>query len=72
MIDDQTFFNKVARGGFRLHPGSISEGCITLINRSDFEAIKNALCRAIPINVPGNDLKAYGIIEVITYGDTCP
>jgi len=71
-IDDQTFFNKVARGGFRLHPGTISDGCITLANQSDYNMMRNALYRASPIDVPGTNLKAYGTIEVITYGNTCP
>ncbi|WP_072013108.1 DUF2778 domain-containing protein [Pantoea vagans] len=71
-IDDSTFFRGVTRGGFRLHPGQVSEGCITLASQSDFNMLRNALLRTSRIPVPGTDLKAYGTIEVITYGDTCP
>lgn len=72
IIDDSTFFRGVARGGFRLHPGQVSEGCITLSWQSDFDMLRNALLRTSRIPVPGSELKAYGTIEVITYGDTCP
>ena len=71
-IDDSTFFRGVTRGGFRLQPGQVSEGCITLASQSDFNMLRNALLRTSRIPVPGTDLKAYGTIEVITYGDTCP
>ncbi|GLR10320.1 hypothetical protein COO59_06400 [Mixta theicola] len=71
-IDDSTFFKGVARGSFRLHPGQVSDGCITLASQSDFKMVRNALLRTSNIPVPGTDLKAYGTIEVITYGDTCP
>lgn len=71
-IDDTTFFRGVSRGSFRLHPGQVSDGCITLANQSDFNLLRNALLRASKIPVPGTNLKAYATIEVITYGDTCP
>lgn len=31
------------RGGFGLHPGTVSEGCITVLNDSCFNRIKNAI-----------------------------
>lgn len=71
-INDTTFFNGVSRGGFRLHPGQVSDGCITLARQSEFNVLKTALLRTSQIPVPGTNLKAYGTIEVVTYGSTCP
>lgn len=71
-IDDSTFFRGVSRGSFRLHPGQVSEGCITLAHQSDFNMLRNALLRTSTISIPGTALRAYGTIEVIAYGNTCP
>lgn len=72
-IDDYTWIEGVKRGNFRLHPGSLSEGCITLPHDSDFAILRNALLRTLKVDVPYmNKLKAYGTIEVITYGKVCP
>lgn len=72
LIDDNTFIDKVSRGSFRLHPGQVSEGCITLPHRSDFELIRSALLRTEKIVIPGTKLFSYGTIEVIANGNTCP
>ncbi|EDZ98510.1 conserved hypothetical protein [Burkholderia sp. H160] len=74
-IDDVTWVNGVKRGQFRLHPAGgqgLSLGCITLPSRGDFLVIRNALLNTstIPTGRPG--LSAYGTIEVIAYGNTCP
>ncbi len=71
-IDDTTLIEGVSRGGFRLHPGQISEGCITLPHQSDFNLLRNALLRTSKMPVPGSAFLAYGTIEVISYGDSCP
>lgn len=72
-IDDYTWIEGVKRGNFRLHPGVLSEGCITLPHNSDFAALRNALLRTQKINVPCmKKLQAYGSIEVIINGKTCP
>jgi hypothetical protein len=72
-IDDYTWSEGVKRGNFRLHPGSLSEGCITLPHDSDFALLRNALIRTQKIDVPCmRKLKAYGTIEVIANGKTCP
>lgn len=64
-IDDRTWVNRVARGNFRLHPGTISKGCITLKNNSDFAVLRNYLLRAPLFTVPcTRALKARGFIEV--------
>ncbi len=72
-IDDGTWIRNVWRGHFRLHPGTISEGCITLPHNSDFALLRNALLRTQKIRVPCmKSLMAYGSIEVIANGNTCP
>lgn len=74
-IDDETWINDVKRGLFRLHPGRVSEGCITLHLNSDYALIRNALLRTAPIPVPCmKNLMARGYIEVVAggYSNTCP
>ncbi|SMG25669.1 DUF2778 domain-containing protein [Paraburkholderia susongensis] len=74
-IDDVTWVNGVKRGQFRLHPAGgrdISLGCITLPSHTDFWAIRSALLRTATIPVRNSGLRAYGTIEVVTYGNTCP
>jgi len=72
-IDDYTWVEGVKRGNFRLHPGTLSEGCITLPHDSDFAMLRNALLRTPKMDVPCmKELKAYGTIEVIANGKTCP
>lgn len=74
-IDDGTWINNVHRGLFRLHPGHISEGCITIPHNSDYALIRNALMRTQPIHVPCMKmLKARGVIEVLANGfsNSCP
>lgn len=71
-IDDYTWIESVKRGNFRLHPGVLSEGCITLSHDSDFAMLRNALLRTQRIDVPcTKKLQAYGTIEVISSGKTC-
>lgn len=65
VIDDWTWFRGVERGLFRLHPGTISEGCITLHRNSDFALIRDRLMNTFLIDVPcRKNLKARGLIEV--------
>lgn len=71
-IDDYTWIEGVKRGNFRLHPGTLSEGCITLPHDSDFAMLRNALLRTQQIDVPCiRKLKAYGSIEVIANDQPC-
>jgi len=71
-IDDITWVEGIRRGHFRLHPGVLSEGCITLPHDSDFAMLRNALLRTRKIDVPRmRKLQAYGSIEVIANGQTC-
>lgn len=74
-IDDHTWVNEIQRGNFRLHPASgrgVSLGCITVQNNSDFQAIRRALLHTSIMPVHNTGLRAYGVIEVVTYGHTCP
>ncbi|MCG5078058.1 DUF2778 domain-containing protein [Paraburkholderia tagetis] len=74
-IDDSTWVKGVERGHFRLHPvggRGISLGCITLPSHTDFAKIRQALLHTTTILPRNSELRAYGIIEVITDGDTCP
>ncbi|MCC8401204.1 DUF2778 domain-containing protein [Paraburkholderia sp. MMS20-SJTN17] len=75
LIDDYTWINGVRRGNFRLHPAGgrgVSLGCITLPSRDDFLLIRHALLHTMTIPAGNSGLRAYGAIEVITYGNTCP
>jgi hypothetical protein len=74
-IDDVTWVNGVERGQFRLHPvggRGISLGCITLASYTDFETIRRALLHTSTIAARHSGVRAYGTIEVVTYGNTCP
>lgn len=71
-IDDWTWIYGVKRGNFRLHPGKVSKGCITLQHDSDFAVIRNALLRTTQIRIPcTKSLTAYGYIEVVTNETSC-
>jgi Protein of unknown function (DUF2778). len=74
LTDDSTFYEKVAHGGFRLHPGKVSDGCITIANQSDFIRLRTALLNTKKISIPKSALQAYGTIEVIDLGyqKSCP
>ena len=74
-VDDYTWINDIERGNFRLHPvggGGHSYGCITLQSRSEFQTLRRALLNTTTIVAGNSGKNAYGTIEVITYGDTCP
>ncbi len=66
-IDDETFCDMVKRGSFRLHPKGalgISEGCITIESRSDYQRLRAMLKGSSTVTVPGSPLKAYGRVIV--------
>lgn len=66
-IDDETFCNQVKRGRFRLHPkgtSGISQGCITLENKSEYQKLRAFFLSFPPVAVPGVALKAYGRVIV--------
>ncbi|WP_370659763.1 DUF2778 domain-containing protein [Massilia polaris] len=66
-IDDETFCNQVKRGNFRLHPkgpSGISQGCITVADRTDHQKLRAYLKASTPSVVPGSQLQAYGVVVV--------
>ncbi|HCF6492487.1 TPA: DUF2778 domain-containing protein [Klebsiella variicola subsp. variicola] len=74
-IDDETWVESVKRGNFRLHPGTVSEGCITIAHNSDFAMIRNALMNTSLVQVPCmRSLMARGWVEVVASGsnNVCP
>ncbi|UPF38925.1 DUF2778 domain-containing protein [Klebsiella pneumoniae subsp. pneumoniae] len=74
-IDDETWVEGVKRGNFRLHPGTVSEGCITIAHNSDFAMIRNALMNTSLVQVPCiRSLMARGWVEVVASGsnNACP
>ncbi|APY94891.1 Protein of uncharacterised function (DUF2778) [Burkholderia pseudomallei] len=67
VIDDWTSINGIRRGHFRLHPvgyWGISEGCITLPQKSQFEALRKFLKSQPTGVVPGTSMKYYGRVTV--------
>ncbi|HDS6853809.1 MULTISPECIES: DUF2778 domain-containing protein [unclassified Enterobacter] len=70
-IDDGTWVEHVQRGLFRLHPGTISEGCITIAHNSDYGIIRDALMNTTQMQIPCmRSLMARGWVEVIDGGFT--
>lgn len=73
-INDSTWIESVKRGNFRLHPGEVSEGCITIAHYTDFARIHTALMHTSLIQVPCmRSLMARGWVEVVDGGNekTC-
>lgn len=67
VIDDWTSIDGIRRGQFRLHPvgyWGISDGCITLPLKKDFEALRHFLKAQRTAIVPGTTLKYYGRVVV--------
>ncbi|MCF6325258.1 MAG: DUF2778 domain-containing protein [Gammaproteobacteria bacterium] len=66
-IDDETYCNKVKRGAFRLHPKGdlgISQGCITIDSKADYQFLRGILKNSKQKPVPGSELLAYGKVTV--------
>jgi hypothetical protein len=75
MIDDWTWIDGVKRGNFRLHPktgAGISLGCITLLSIADFHRLRLALLHTPTMPAGNSGVRAYGWIDVVTIGNTCP
>ncbi|WP_175763215.1 DUF2778 domain-containing protein [Burkholderia ambifaria] len=62
-IDDETFCQGVKRGGFRLHAGRRSEGCITIANSADFNVIRGFLTGKNS-HIPSTNTRCYGKVIV--------
>jgi len=67
VIDDQTVINGIIRGSFRLHPigpRRLSEGCITLMSKSEFDLLRARLLAQPAIKIPGTGIRYYGTVDV--------
>lgn len=67
VIDDWTFIKGVRRGNFRLHPvgyWGISQGCITLPNRKQFDQLRAYLKAQKTAKIPGTTIDYYGRLTV--------
>lgn len=66
-IDDETFYNGVRRGEFRLHPIGplrMSIGCIVLEYSTEFATLRKYL-KAQPVQfIPGTSTRTYGSVAV--------
>ena len=66
-IDNSTTVNGVIRSNFRMHPGSTSLGCITFMDFSVFEMVRQFILdteSAKVQNAMGGEYIYYGILEV--------
>ncbi|WP_414450874.1 DUF2778 domain-containing protein [Burkholderia sp. 22PA0099] len=75
LIDDWTWVDGVKRGQFRLHPAGgrgASLGCVTLPSYADFSRIRQALLHTSTLPAGNSGINAYGWIEVIANGRSCP
>jgi hypothetical protein len=65
---DTTMIHGIRRGAFRLHPEGLmqlSEGCITVVSRIEFDNLQRYLrSRKADTPVPNSILRAYGTVEV--------
>ena len=66
-IDDETYFEQVKRGQFRLHPKGrfgISQGCIVIESANDFQFLRKILKNTKTEAIPDVGLEAYEKVEV--------
>ena len=63
-IDDSTMSHGVERTNVRLHPGTLSYGCLTLPSNKDFTAIRQELLSTAKSTIPGTSIPYYGTINV--------
>ncbi len=63
-IDDSTPSYGLKRGNFRLHPGSISYGCITLSDQGEYKQLRNLLLKTKKEIIPNTKIPFYGTIIV--------
>jgi RHS repeat-associated protein len=64
LINDTTAVGSALRGQFRLHPGSLSLGCVTLRDREQFMRLWSLLKTTKPGKIPQTDITYYGTITV--------
>ena len=64
IVDDQTTIDGVLRGAFRLHYGSLSEGCITLSDKNAYARLYEKLRSTQTATIPGTGITYYGTVTV--------
>jgi hypothetical protein len=62
-IGDDTLEGGMKRDNFRLHPGTISHGCVTT-DEHTFKVIRKELLATKTEMIPGTSIKYYGTITV--------
>ena len=65
IIDDQTTVGQVTRGQFRMHYGTVSNGCITFSNKSWFQIMRNDFINTDKKLIPNTNIWAYGKVTVV-------
>jgi RHS repeat-associated protein len=63
--EDCKVVNGTVRCGFRLHPGSISKGCITLKSQNEFFHLRSRLMQTTPGIIPGTNTAYFGVVTVL-------
>lgn len=63
-VNDSTIVNGVVRGQFRMHPGTISVGCVTFVKRSEFDEMRAILLKTKKEPIPGGKTEYYAILTV--------
>lgn len=64
LINDYTLVNNKLRGEFRLHPGTLSQGCVTLKDKQDYARLRERLLNTQKDVIPGTNIPYYGMIYV--------
>jgi RHS repeat-associated protein len=62
--DDCTVVNGVVRCAFRMHPGRVSQGCITFPSSTDFHRLRDRLLNTTIDLIPGTKIPYYGTVTV--------
>ncbi|KND58570.1 hypothetical protein BVER_03535c [Candidatus Burkholderia verschuerenii] len=67
VVSDYMFIKGVKRGNFRLHPNGrfgVSDGCITLVNPTQFDNLRAWLLSQDAKMIPGTSIPYYGTVTV--------
>jgi len=63
-FDECMIVNGVKRCNFRLHPGTVSKGCVTMADPEGYRAIRDLLRRTEWGTIPKTNIQYYGTITV--------
>ena len=62
-VNDVTYVGNIKRSTIRMHPGSVSKGCITF-SGNDFSEVRGILIDSGTRNIPGTNIPYYGILNI--------